>query len=85
MIPRTKKHLIFIAYDILEHFGKRINLSVFECMMTDTQLRNISEFIGMKINKKTDYVAYYPICRNCYTKVIYQIPKKRTFEKVNVV
>ena len=97
MVMRAKKNFVVIAYDIaddrrrnkvmkvLEKVGTRINLSVFECMLTNRQFEKLKKDIYDKINIKEDSVAYYPICVNCYTKILYQLPKARTFEKVTVV
>ena len=94
---KAYKHMIVVAYDIsdnkkrdrvakiLQQYGERINLSVFECMMTDAQFDRVTERIGRIVNTKTDYVVYYPICMNCYTKVLYQIPRQPIFKKVNLV
>lgn len=94
---KAKKNFIVVAYDIsddkrrnsvmklLEKVGKRINLSVFECMVTDSTLVRLKQDIDRKINNKEDRVAIYPICINCYSKIEYLLPEKRTFETVNVV
>ncbi len=97
MVMRAKKNFVVIAYDItddkrrtkvmktLEKVGTRVNLSVFECMLTDGQFEKLKKDIHGKINTKEDSIVYYPICVNCYTKIVYQVPKPRTFEKVTVV
>ncbi|MDE6681783.1 MAG: CRISPR-associated endonuclease Cas2, partial [Muribaculaceae bacterium] len=76
MVMRAKKNFVVIAYDIaddrrrnkvmkvLEKVGTRINLSVFECMLTDRQFEKLKKDIYDKINIKEDSVAYYPICVN---------------------
>ncbi len=94
---RAKKNFIVVVYDIsddkrrnnvmklLEKFGKRINLSVFECMVSDSTLARLKEDIIRKIDRKNDRVAIYPICIGCYSKIDYLIPEKRTFESVHVL
>lgn len=94
---RAKKNFIVVAYDIsddkrrnsvmklLEKVGKRINLSVFECMVSDTTLARLKVDIARKIDRKNDRVAIYPICIGCYSKIEYLLPEKRTFESVHVL
>ena len=76
------KHMHLIAYDItrnktrnrvaelLEQYGTRINLSVFECMITHRQKQEIIRQISELINPKTDSVRIYFICSACYAKSI---------------
>lgn len=97
MVMRAKKNFIVVAYDVaddrrrshvvklLEKVGVRINFSVFECLLTDTQFTKLQYEISQKIKAKKDIVVYYPICVDCYTKIVYQPKPKRTFEKVSVV
>ena len=84
MVMRASKAFIVIAYDIsetkrrnkvaklLRQYGSPINLSVFECMVTEAQLINIRESIYKMIDSKQDKVVYYRMCLNCYTKITYQ-------------
>lgn len=97
MVMRAKKNFIVVAYDVaddhrrrhvvklLEKVGIRINFSVFECFLTDTQFQLLQNEISQKIKAKEDNVVFYPICVDCYTKIVYQPEQKRTFEKISVV
>lgn len=83
----AKKKFVLIAYDIandntrnkiakqLKNYGSRINLSVFECMLTDKQLEKLQNSILKKIDTKTDTIVYYTICINCFTKIT-KLPDK---------
>lgn len=83
----TKKKFILIAYDVakdkarnkiakqLANYGKRANLSVFECMLTEKQLQKLQASILKKIDTKTDTIIFYTICLNCYTKIT-KVPDK---------
>ena len=94
---RAKKNLIVVAYDVsddkrrnrivklLLKYGSRINFSVFECILTDSQLVQLKEDIQSKMNQKEDIVVYYPICVKCYTKVYYQRPAEPKHETVKVL
>lgn len=93
---RTRKHLHIVAYDIandkrrnklaklLEQFGHRINYSVFECMLTPTQRKDVEKEIQAIINTKKDQVTIYRICVDCYTKTTY-FPPQTTNSGVVVV
>lgn len=90
---RAKKLFCVIAYDIVddrrrnrvvkivEKNGIRVNYSVFECMFTDIQLKKVQEKIATLINTKEDTVIYYPLCVDCFSKIIYQT-RRRTESKV---
>lgn len=94
---RAKKNFIVVAYDvaddrrrshvvkILEKIGVRINYSVFECMLTDVQFVKLQERISAEIDNREDRIVYYPICVNCYTKIVYQPDRRLKYEKVMVV
>lgn len=93
----TKKQLYVIAYDIaddrrrqqtvkhLEKLGVRINLSVFECMLTPVQIEKLKKSLSTIIYHKEDAVVVYPICRNCYAKTIYLPESCRVLPKTVVV
>lgn len=97
MVMRAKKNFIVVVYDIandkrwshvvkiLEKVGLRINFSVFECMLSDSQYEQLKADIAQKINIKYDSVVYYPICLDCYSKIVYQMKCLPTHEKVTVV
>lgn len=91
---RAKKKFVVVAYDvadekrrshivrILEKVGVRINFSVFECLLTDIQFVKLQEDIGRKINSREDRIAYYSVCVNCYTKIVYQPNRNVKYDKV---
>lgn len=85
---KAKKVFCVIAYDIaddrrryrvnkvVEKYGVRVNFSVYECMLTPKQMETIQAKIEKLINRKEDTVVCYPICVNCFTKIVYQ-PENR--------
>lgn len=85
-----RKHYYVVAYDIaddkrryrvvkiLEKLGIRINFSVFECMLTDSLFLKLHDEIAKVIDIKEDAVIYYPICRRCYTKIVYQSKSRKS-------
>lgn len=70
---------------IIERYGERVNYSVFECMFTCKQLENIRERILKVISLSEDSVIFYPLCRDCYSKVIYTPDKYRKPQVVAVL
>lgn len=93
---RAKKIFCVIAYDIMddrrrnrvvkviERYGTRVNYSVFECMFTNVQFKHTQEKIAKLIKFKEDSVIYYPICVDCFSKIIYQ-PNRRITSKITVI
>lgn len=93
---KAKKIFCVIAYDIsddkcrnrvikvLEKYGMRVNYSVFECMFTHAQFRKIQEQTAILINSKEDSIIYYPICVDCFSKIVYQ-PCRHIASKLIVI
>lgn len=89
----TRKKFTIIAYDItddgkrtkvstmLERYGTRRNKSVFECMVTESQLKKITAEIHKRIEPQTDTVLIYRICLNCY--VLSEIIGKQSLPLTN--
>ncbi|MCI4626032.1 MAG: CRISPR-associated endonuclease Cas2 [Candidatus Magnetoovum sp. WYHC-5] len=53
---------------LLEGFGLRVQKSVFECRISDTYFAEIRKTIAGMIDKETDNVRYYRLCRKCETE-----------------
>lgn len=78
-----KKHYYVVAYDIantkrrmkivkiLEGLGMRVNFSVFECMLTRKQFEIMCEQIQKLIVAREDQIIIYPICTECFARIIY--------------
>lgn len=74
------KKFIVIAYDVecdkrrrqvaklLEAVGKRVNKSVFECFLSETQLAKLRKGIEKRITRY-DSVLYYILCRSCIERI----------------
>lgn len=86
--------LFVIAYDVkktksrnkiaalLESYGVRVNLSVFECDLKKHQLIKLRDEIANLANPKTDNIRFYNLCANCLEKsfVLKGNKQKRVFE-----
>lgn len=94
---KAKKQFLVIAYDIvddrnrnrianfLEKHGQRVNYSVFECMLTDSQFEKVKKQIEKWMDTDDDRIVYYPICVNCYTKIIYEPDLRKKFNLVQQI
>jgi CRISPR-associated protein Cas2 len=68
---------VMVAYDItddgrrrtvqrvLEAYGERVQFSVFECHIDETQLRSLKAEIDRHLEPQMDQVRWYCLCRGC--------------------
>jgi len=73
--------LIAVAYDIpsdrrrtkladhLENFGRRVQLSVFECLLEEKQVERMRAGIERLIDTEEDTVRIYRLCGTCEERV----------------
>jgi len=73
--------LIAVAYDIpddrrrtklaehLENFGRRVQLSVFECLLEEKQLERMKAGIVRLADEEKDTVRIYRLCASCEERV----------------
>jgi len=76
----VKYQFIVVAYDIrddkrrekiceiLSQFGRRVNYSVFECILKKKEILELKRKIEKYVNKKEDTVLYYYLCQACKEK-----------------
>jgi CRISPR-associated protein Cas2 len=93
-MSRAKKKFCVVVYDVaddrrrthiskvLEKYGVRVNFSVFECMFTENQYARVQQILKDKMKEKEDIIVYYPVCVNCFTKIVYQPEHKKTVKTV---
>lgn len=74
------KQFIVVAYDvsddkrrqkivkILVNYGVRSNYSVFECVLTETQVNTMKKRLEKIVESKSDCVLYYYLCKSCVVK-----------------
>jgi CRISPR-associated protein Cas2 len=60
---RTKIH------DILKSYGQRVQYSVFECNLTQTQYTKLRNRLSKLINNETDNIRFYFLCACCQGKI----------------
>lgn len=75
------KRYVVIAYDIekdrkrrevvklLQPWGRRVNKSVFECFLSDTELKKLKAKLEQKVKKGSDSILCYPLCVDCIDKI----------------
>jgi len=57
---------------IIKEYGIRVQKSVFECPhLTEGQLLRMKHRLEARIDHGCDSVRYYPICRDCLSKMEY--------------
>lgn len=90
-----RKHFYVVTYDIgddkrrnqvvklMESIGTRMNFSVFECMLTDIQYRNMCNKLAKLIIRREDWVNIYPLCSECYARIQY-FPNLKMKEPVRI-
>jgi len=49
----------------LKNYGVRVQKSVFECILTDSQYCKMKGNLDKVIDYDTDSIRYYRLCKNC--------------------
>jgi CRISPR-associated protein Cas2 len=80
-MKRKHKTLVVVTYDIqndrnrtklaelLETQGTRVNLSVFECVLTAAELTKLKGQLPQFMDEGIDKVILYEICLDCYLNI----------------
>lgn len=55
--------------DVLEGYGKRVQYSVFECVLTSAKFDELRSKLGKKIKLSEDSVRFYPLSRHTLKQV----------------
>lgn len=73
--------LVTVSYDIrddkrrakaahaLQNFGRRVQLSVFECLLEEAQVERLRKALGRIVDEEEDSVRIYRLCGLCEPKV----------------
>jgi CRISPR-associated protein Cas2 len=71
---------------ILKNHGERVQKSVFECVISDKQYFALKEKLDKQIDRSTDSIRFYRICRACLDSVevtgcgtVTQDPREKTY------
>lgn len=80
-----------VAYDVadakrrakiaaaMEDVGIRIQFSVFECMLTASELKQLIAKLTTLVDHQDDSIRFYPLCADCANKVV-RTGKRAGFE-----
>ena len=55
--------------DLLEGYGERVQYSVFECVLNQSQFRQLSKRLKKRVNLEEDSIRIYPITRHTLQQV----------------
>ena len=77
----VKKKFVVVAYDITSNRrrkkisdrlcrdGNRVNLSVFEVLVTQSDFKRLQADLNSLIKAETDTIIYYPMCLDCIARI----------------
>lgn len=94
---KAKRIFCVVAYDIsddkrrakvvkvLEKYGVRVNYSVFECLFTEVQYKKVQLALENQVYKREDTIIFYPICVNCFSKIVYKPVQTKSVKTVEVL
>jgi len=80
-MPGRTPLFIVVAYDIsddrrrtrlhkrLKGYGKAVQYSVFECIVSEQGLRKLKQTVLETIKRDEDLVRYYSLCQSCCAKI----------------
>jgi len=75
---RDEKRLTKVA-KIMKDFGERVQYSVFECNLQESELNMLKSRLKWVINMEQDSVIFYYLCESCFSK-IQQFGEGRNYE-----
>ncbi len=55
--------------DLLEGYGKRVQYSVFECILTDSKYRELCQRLRKQVKLSEDSVRFYPLSRHTLNQI----------------
>ncbi len=73
------KRLRRIAREI-GNFGARVQKSVFECHLDDSELAALQQRLARLLNEKEDNVRYYPLCPKDASAILIDGPGRVTLD-----
>jgi CRISPR-associated protein Cas2 len=56
----------------LEDYGKRVQYSVFECILKEEHLNRLKRKLERLIKNEEDSIRYYKLCNSCKEKIMIQ-------------
>jgi len=65
--------------DELKNYGEHVQYSVFECDISQVQIKKLQTDLSKLINRRQDSIRYYFLCQKCLDKVVIQGRKSTIF------
>ncbi len=75
------KKYVVVSYDIVDdhirarvarillYFGRRVQKSVYECILDDRQFMEMRSKVESEVNLEEDSVRYYVLCKKCVSAI----------------
>jgi len=57
------------VFRLLKSYGYSVQYSVFECRLSDAQMKYLSQSLGDTMDEKEDRVHIYPLCGQCDERI----------------
>lgn len=77
-IPDDRRRLR--VSNLLEGYGYRVQRSVFECLLDEDPLKELTGRLKKEIDEQADRIRIYPLCKACTGKVLLMGPGEVTHE-----
>ncbi len=58
------------VFDLLEGYGRRVQFSAFECVLSDTKFLELQKRLRKVVKIGDDSVRFYPISRHTLSQVV---------------
>lgn len=65
---RNEKRLALVA-KVMKDFGERVQYSVFECNLKESELNLLKSRLKKVINMEQDSVIFYQLCESCFYQI----------------
>jgi len=70
---------------VLSNYGKRVQYSVFECLLTKDALRDLTDKLLGLYDKAADSIRIYHLCEGCRKRVVIHGLGKVTEEEAVII
>ncbi|MBE9233284.1 CRISPR-associated endonuclease Cas2 [Cuspidothrix issatschenkoi LEGE 03284] len=55
--------------ELLEGYGKRVQYSVFECLLNQSQYTELKKRLHKQINSSEDSIRFYPLSKHTFNQI----------------
>ncbi len=83
-IPNDKRRTKIFKQ--MENYGKRVQYSVFEAVVDDNKLKEMTDNLKDLIDKEEDSIRVYKLCESCFDKAnVYGVGKLNKNEDFYII